>query len=174
MKRNEIEPSAVMLGRVLIWASAIGFGLLLLSLPLWATEPQPLIDQDQQQGQDQYQSQGQSSEQNQSQDASVTIVDDEPRVQVRLGGAGMVSYSNFTADCVAPKAGGFFKRGFNFLGVLGTDRAVELNAACLAAKHEHEMQVLANAHEARMAEIALQTEIVRLERLQLETCCGQK
>jgi len=125
--------------------------LLFLVLPALANDPP--IRQEQSQDQDQAQ------DQSQSQDASnsVTVIDQERAIRTVIGGASITSYANFTADCVAPKDGGFLKRGVNFFGLFGVDRAIEVSQDCLNAAHEY-----------RMAELELERMRLEIERLRLQ------
>jgi hypothetical protein len=95
--------------------------------------------------------------------SSVAVSDDDSRLSLVLG-AGGSDVQNYTAPCVAPKRGGFLKRGFSILGIVRVGQAVEVADSCaieayMQAEHLRALD---------LARLELERERVELERLRVE------
>ena len=121
-----------------------------------------------------------------AQSESVSVVStnvDVPRLRYVIGGAGMSSYANITADCVGPKLNrkgrvGFFKRGANFLGIFGIDRALEVDIACVTraeSRFSRQMAIEELRAEAEMLRARAEADRAATERMRAECDeCGVK
>ena len=155
--------------------------------PPWAPEPSPGIDIES----DNRNENTNLNENNNSAsggNSALTLVNEvEPRVRLNLGAGGSSSYTQVTAQCVAPveprlkrngdPKRGLFNRANGVLGLWTLGQATEINAACVrrleeqaATDHEYRMTVEANEHEYRMQALELERRRFSLEVQRYESC----
>ncbi len=96
----------------------------------------------------------------------VTFNNNEQAFRTIIGGASISSYTQVTAECIAPKTGGVLKRGANFLGLFSVDRALEVNSACIGRS----VLQATREHEYRMELVQLERDKVALQRATLDNC----